>query len=104
MGGSSESAAKAWHVNPTGAPSSNAVTMVIPVAKWPSTSRNRAWSRPVMSAARPSTVPGALRLAEVDRLCLVRRGHVLDQLRLRQPARPIQNAVELAIGVRRVVV
>ena len=42
IGGSSESAAKDWHENPTGSPSSVAVTMVMPVAKWPSTSRNRA--------------------------------------------------------------
>ncbi len=48
IGGSSESAANDWHVKPTGTPSSSAVTMVTPVAKWPSTSRNRAWSRPDM--------------------------------------------------------
>ena len=36
-----------WQVKPTGSPSSSAVTTVIPVAKCPSTSRNRAWSRPV---------------------------------------------------------
>ena len=42
MGGSSERAAKDWQEKPTGSPSSVAVTMVMPVAKWPSTSRNRA--------------------------------------------------------------
>ena len=51
MGGSSESAANDWQVKPTGSPSSSAVTIVMPVAKWPSTSRNRAWSRPVTRAA-----------------------------------------------------
>ena len=42
MGGSSERAAKDWQEKPTGSPSSVAVTMVMPVAKWPRTSRNRA--------------------------------------------------------------
>ena len=49
MGGSRESAANDWQEKPTGTPSSSAVTMVTPVAKWPSTSRNRAWSRPVVN-------------------------------------------------------
>ncbi len=71
IGGSRESAANDWHVKPTGAPSSRAVTMVMPVAKWPSTSRNRAWSRPDTRLA--------LGLAEVDRLGFLGRGHVLDR-------------------------
>ena len=33
IGGSSDSAAKDWQVNPTGTPSSIAVTIVMPVAK-----------------------------------------------------------------------
>ena len=54
VGGSSESEVKAWQVKPTGTPSSVAVTTVTPVAKWPSTSRNRAWS---MSAAADGRGP-----------------------------------------------
>src|ERR1700729_4224794 len=93
MGGSSESAAKDWHENPTGAPSSSAVTMVTPVAKWPSTSRNRAWSRPDMGV-------DPLRLAEVDRLGLLGGGDVFDELGLGEAAGLVQDPVELAIGVR----
>ena len=43
IGGSSDRAAKAWQVKPTGL-SSVAVTTVTPLAKCPSTSRNRAAS------------------------------------------------------------
>jgi len=42
-GGSRESAANAWQVNPTGS-SPAAVTTVTPLAKWPITSRKRASS------------------------------------------------------------
>src|SRR5580704_15367738 len=73
MGGSRESAAKDWQEKPTGWPSSRAVTMVTPVAKWPSTSRNRAWSRPVVNE-------GCLGLAQVDGLALVGRRDVLELL------------------------
>lgn len=54
IGGSSESEVNAWHVKPTGAPSSMAVTTVTPVAKWPNTSRNRAWSKSTAPVARRS--------------------------------------------------
>src|ERR1700722_1964091 len=97
MGGSRESAAKDWQEKPTGWPSSSAVTIVTPVAKWPSTSRNRAWSRPVVNE-------GCLGLAQVDGLALVRRRHVLDLLGLGQPAGRVQNAVEFPVGVRGIVV
>ena len=71
MGGSRERAAKDWQEKPTGSPSSVAVTMVMPVAKWPSTSRNRAWSRPDIYA-RPRSM-------DCDS---ARRGHILDALGL----------------------
>src|SRR5580693_1933066 len=93
MGGSSDRAAKDWQVKPTGSPSSSAVTTVIPVAKCPSTSRNRASSRPVTTA---------LRLAEVDRLGFVSGGHVFDVLRLGQPPRLGQDPVQLAVRVGRI--
>src|SRR5580704_11826765 len=95
IGGSRESAANDWQVNPTGTPSSSAVTMVMPVAKWPSTSRNRAWSRPDNER---------LRLAEVDRLGLVGRRDVLDVLGLGQLAGQVEDLVDLAVGVGGVVV
>src|SRR5580692_9803851 len=97
IGGSSERAAKDWQLKPTGMPSSSAVTMVTPVAKWPSTSRNRAWSRPDISVS-------LLGLAEIDRLGLVRGRDVFDGLGLGEAAGLIQNAVELPVGVRGVVV
>src|SRR5580692_8011941 len=97
MGGSSESAANDWHEKPTGAPSSSAVTIVTPVAKWPSTSRNRAWSRPVVNRV-------SLRLAQVDGLAFVGRRDILELLGLGQAPGPVENAVELAVGVRGIVV
>src|ERR1700729_1666065 len=93
MGGSRERAAKDWQLKPTGTPSSSAVTIVTPVAKWPSTSRNRAWSRPDMGV-------DPLRLAEVDRLGLLGGGDVFDELGLGEAAGLVQDPVELAIGVR----
>ena len=39
-GGSSDSAAKDWQANPTGASSCTAVITVMPVQNWPSTLRN----------------------------------------------------------------
>src|SRR5580692_11997015 len=74
IGGSIDRAEKAWQEKPTGTPSSSAVTMVMPVAKCPSTSRNRAWSRP--------DTERCLGGAEVDGLGLVGRGHVLQTLGL----------------------
>jgi hypothetical protein len=44
-GGSSDRALKAWQVNPAGPSASAVVTTATPVAKWPSTSRNRAVSK-----------------------------------------------------------
>ena len=63
-GGSSESEVKAWQVKPTGRPSSIAVTTVTPVAKWPSASRNLAWSMSVAadSAEVPVVAHGAFPL------------------------------------------
>ncbi len=52
-GGSSESAAKDWHANPTGSPSATAAMTVTPVQKWPSARRNAAASTAVMRIARP---------------------------------------------------
>src|SRR5665213_1695861 len=72
-GGSSDNDVKDWHVNPTGPTSSMAVTIVTPVAKWPSTSRKRAESNCVAlvisrsspsgsSASTPPPVTSALSL------------------------------------------
>ena len=94
MGGSSDRAAKDWQVKPTGTPSSMAVTMVMPVAKCPSTSRNRASSRPVTGYRPGRGRSTGTRGPRTRPRCLG----------LGQPTGLVEDAVELPVVVRGVVV
>ena len=60
MGGSRESDVKAWQVNPTGRPSSIAVTTVTPVANRPSTSLNWSESKAVDPVEHTSTLSSSM--------------------------------------------
>ena len=99
IGGSSESAAKDWQREADG----DAVLQRGDDGD-PGGEVAEHLAEPGLVEARHAAALAALRLAEVDRLGLVRRRDVLDGLGLGEPAGLVEDAVELAVGVRRVVV